>query len=209
MLTIIAFGDFLSAIITQWIVILGGGTLIVLFGLYERFYLKGQAHIKLYSGVVAIALFLACFNAWRELNDKVIDLLKSQVPFSLLTRKMADDLSVRIKVEGNEFRELVNSGHITLAFTCDSVARSFVDDLLQLLQSAKLYADRLVACSDRIAERRSGLYMVVPDVGHLKEEQKKLLKLMLDSSIPIYPTPIYEQSLEYEHTATWLLYVGK
>lgn len=73
--------------------------------------------------VMLLGVFLAGFFSWKDEHDKVISLQSMQKPTNIITRKMADDLRVRVEASGKNFSDNIKEYGIIIAFTCDSYAR--------------------------------------------------------------------------------------
>lgn len=198
------FFTFLGAVFDQWMTLLGGGALIVIIGLIERRFGR-QLHWKLYQYLVAALLFYACYLAWRIEHDKQ----PVQAPSSLLTRKMRDEFALRVKAADQNLVQRLNSSNVSMAFTCDSVAIQFTEDLLQIFYSSGFYIQRSVFCNSDLDNDIKGLVIAVSDQKNPPAEAKQLLKILRDSEIPVSPELISVPQLNEPRILFWLVHFGK
>lgn len=61
-----AFGTFVFSVLAQWFELLSGCVVLVIIGLLEKYFLKREIPIKVYTMVLAAFVFWACFQAWHE-----------------------------------------------------------------------------------------------------------------------------------------------
>lgn len=141
--------------------------------------------------------FIAAFQAYDDVRSKLIDMQMTQTSRKIqLSRKMADDLVIRIKAAGPDFvNQFTGDNFISIAFTCGSGAQQFAEDFSQILESAGVRASRLVFCTANTEIETSGLYMTVPDPENLTYTAKEVFRIIRDSLIPIAPHPRKDSEL--------------
>ncbi|SLM46778.1 protein of unknown function [Nitrospira japonica] len=70
------FGDFIFSVFDHWLQLLGGCVLMVLVALFEKYVLQREVSIKVYTALLCLLVFWACFLAWKdqyELNKQAPD----------------------------------------------------------------------------------------------------------------------------------------
>ena len=70
------FGTFIFSVVDHWFELLSGCALMVLIALFEKYVLKRELSVRLYTVILACLVFWACFLAWKEQN-KMNDALRT------------------------------------------------------------------------------------------------------------------------------------